>query len=102
MHRPPSAILQYPMKIVTSSETDLKAHGSSMANQAALLSSTLPYTPSSINDLQKWSSQVKGDAPETAKRIDDEVVRREVVLAFVGIPVLVLVHFAVWLVIIFV
>ena len=69
-----------------------------MASQVALLSSTLPYTPDSISQLRKWQSQVKAEAPQAAKTIGDEQMRREILVVVLGVPLLVLAHLILWIV----
>jgi hypothetical protein len=75
---------------------------SAMANQAVLLSSTLPYTPVSVSQIRAWANQVKAEEPQASKSLGDEAMRRGILLFIIGIPLLVFAHIGLWVVLLFI
>jgi hypothetical protein len=72
-----------------------------IANQIDLLAPSLPYTVASQAQLKEWSARLKTVSPPQAQQIDGELSRRRILLALLGIPVFVVVHFLLWMVLLF-
>ncbi|HXP70764.1 MAG TPA: hypothetical protein VOA88_15890 [Candidatus Dormibacteraeota bacterium] len=61
----------------------------------------MPYNLASQSQLKEWSSRLKGVSPQTAQKIDGEIAKRRTLLAFVGIPSILVLHFLFWIVLLF-